>query len=70
MVANSHKKPMDHFHKKLLQPEALQESLETILQLLPPDAPLVITLSPVCHVRDTLVGYARSKSLLLVPIHE
>jgi hypothetical protein len=70
LVANCHKKPMDQFHKRLLRADEIQAALRGIRAILPASTPLIITLSPVRHVKDTLTGNAWSKSLLLTGIHE
>ncbi|WP_141731090.1 GSCFA domain-containing protein [Oligoflexus tunisiensis] len=69
-VANCHKQPLQLFHKRLLQAEEIRAALQDILNLLPRSSPLIISLSPVRHTRDTLIGNSLSKSLLLVHIHE
>jgi hypothetical protein len=53
-----------------LRSEEIQRALDDIRTILPASAPLIISLSPVRHTRDTMVGNALSKSLLLVGIHE
>jgi hypothetical protein len=70
IVANCHKQPADHFHKRLLTREEIQGALEDVLNVLPSASPLIVSLSPVRHTRDTMTGNALSKSLLLVAIHE
>jgi hypothetical protein len=70
LVANCHKQPADSFKKRLLSLEEIQGALEDILNVLPAGSPLIISLSPVRHTRDTMTGNALSKSLLLVAIHE
>jgi hypothetical protein len=69
-VANCHKQPLQLFHKRLLQTEEIRKALEDLLNLLPLSSPLIISLSPVRHTRDTLPGNSVSKSLLRVAIHE
>jgi hypothetical protein len=70
LVANCHKNPLDHFNKRLLRADEIQAALKGIRAILPASSPLIITLSPVRHVKDTLTGNAWSKSLLLTGIHE
>lgn len=70
LVANCHKRPADQFHKRLLRHEEILEALDAIVDALPGSASLIISLSPVRHTRDSMVGNALSKSLLLVAIHE
>jgi len=70
VVANCHKRPADQFDKRLLSSQEINEALENILGFLPDSSPLVISLSPVRHIRDSMVLNSLSKSLLLVQIHE
>jgi hypothetical protein len=70
IVANCHKAPLHRFEKRLLRHKEIIESFNDILSALPDSSPLIISLSPVRHSRDTMVGNALSKSLLLVAIHE
>ncbi|MDQ3230443.1 MAG: GSCFA domain-containing protein [Pseudobdellovibrionaceae bacterium] len=70
LVANCHKKPADQFEKRLLTGQEIQTALDEILHFLPTSSPLVVSLSPVRHKRDTMVLNSLSKSLLLVQIHE
>ncbi|HET9241066.1 MAG TPA: GSCFA domain-containing protein [Oligoflexus sp.] len=70
LVANCHKKPMDQFNKRLLRTDEIQAALKDIRATLPLPSPLIISLSPVRHVKDTLTGNAWSKSLLLTGIHD
>lgn len=69
-VANCHKRPADHFVKRLLGAEEIQAALTQILDILPPASPVFLSLSPVRHTRDTMVLNSLSKSMLLVQIHE
>jgi hypothetical protein len=70
LVANCHKKPADQFNKRLLRADEIQAALRDVRALIPASSPLIMTLSPVRHVKDTLTGNAWSKSLLLTAIHE
>jgi hypothetical protein len=70
LVANCHKKPLDHFHKRLLRAHEIQAAIKDIRAALPASLPLILTLSPVRHIKDTLMGNAWSKSLLFTGIHE
>lgn len=70
VVANCHKRPADYFHKRLLSAQEINEALEGILSFLPVASPLVISVSPVRHIRDSMIRNSLSKSLLLVQIHE
>lgn len=73
VVANCHKHPKNHFHKRILnQGEiltafyALQDSIKEING----DVQWVFTLSPVRHTKEGLVANNHSKSILLDSIHQ
>lgn len=70
LVANCHKMPSEQFNKRLLRADEIQAALKDIRAMIPASSPLIITLSPVRHIKDTLTGNAWSKSLLLTGIHE
>lgn len=73
IVANCHKVPNDQFEKKLLSPPEIHRSLEGIMQnilSINPDARIILTLSPVRHLRDGIIENQRSKSLLHATIQE
>lgn len=73
VVANCHKQPSNSFQKKLLTYnqcfEAIQDII-TLLRTLCPDVHIVITISPVRHLRDTLIQNNRSKSTLCLAVHD
>lgn len=69
IVANCHKLPASYFRRELLTPDEIREQLESILnQLLKfnPQLRLIITVSPVRHIRDGLVNNSASKAILRV----
>lgn len=72
-VANCHKIPAKHFEKKLL---AIQEIIEAYQQLLAilwqirPDLKIILTVSPVRHIKDTLPLNSVSKSILRLASHQ
>lgn len=64
MVANCHKMPRNTFERKMLSIEEIVEKYEKIIALLPSKVKVIITVSPVRHVRDTLQINSISKSIL------
>ncbi|MBD0777338.1 GSCFA domain-containing protein [Maribacter sp. ANRC-HE7] len=73
VVANCHKVPQKAFTKELLSIEDISESLEhTIDALLSvnPKVKIVMTISPVRHLKDGFVENQRSKAHLLSALHQ
>ena len=72
IVANCHKLPQQHFSKRLLSVEEIGESLTRIAQLLKqinPSMQLVITISPVRHIKDGFLENQVSKSQLFSALY-
>jgi hypothetical protein len=72
IVANCHKMPSALFEKKLLQLDEITESLQKLVNIClayNPDMHLILTVSPVRHIKDTLTLNQVSKSLLRVACH-
>ena len=72
IVANCHKLPQQHFSKRLLSAEEIGESLTRIAQLLKqinPSMQLVITISPVRHIKDGFLENQVSKSQLFSALY-
>ena len=72
IVANCHKLPQQHFFKRLLSIEEIGESLTRIAQLLKqinPSMQLVITISPVRHIKDGFLENQVSKSQLFSALY-
>lgn len=72
IVANCHKKPQQDFEKFLLTQKMIIESFERfyeILKKLNPDCHLILTVSPVRHIKDTLELNSVSKSILRLTCH-
>lgn len=72
IVANCHKLPAAHFEKVLSSPEELLASVKPLLQQLidaRPGLRVLVTVSPVRHIRDGLVQDRLSKSALLWLCH-
>ena len=73
LVANCHKIPQGAFDKTLLSLTDMQEafaSLQARLQVFNPSLRLLLTLSPVRHLKETLEGNSVSKALLRVLCHQ
>ena len=62
IVANCHKRPQHEFEKILLTPEQIIQSFEELKASI--KQKVIVTLSPVRHIRDTLELNAVSKSIL------
>lgn len=69
IVANNHKLPASAFEKGLLPLQEVTAALDNALSLLP-DTRVILTVSPVRHLRDGLVDNQRSKATLLLAAHE
>lgn len=71
-VANCHKASPDHFIKELVTAEqtvsALSEAIEQI-QFYNPSLFIVLTVSPVRHIRDGVIENNLSKAMLLQAVH-
>ena len=80
VVANCHKVPsrnletgLDNFDKKRLSIEEIVESFTDILNKInaqKTDIQIIITVSPIRHIRDGLIENQRSKSTLLLAVDE
>lgn len=72
-VANCHKIPQNKFEKRLLSVEEIVESLRKSIQiitLINPEIQVILTLSPVRHLKDGMLANSRSKAHLLTAIHQ
>jgi hypothetical protein len=72
VVANCHKMPSANFEKELLSESEIIKSFDrfySALRLLNPQAKIIITVSPVRHLKDTLELNAVSKSILRTSCH-
>ncbi len=71
VVANCHKMPDVHFGRELLTVENIVEEFQNLireLHLKNPELKIVITISPVRHLKDTAFGNQISKSTLFVAV--
>jgi GSCFA family len=72
-VANCHKAPAQHFRKRLMPPEEVLSTLDTMLHKLRvyhPGMQFLFTVSPVRHLREGLVENNRSKAVLIHCVHQ
>ncbi|RNI31002.1 GSCFA domain-containing protein [Rufibacter latericius] len=72
LVANCHKVPQKEFTKRLLSLEEIVQDTRQTLELLQshcPNQQVILTVSPVRHLKDTLPLNSVSKSLLRVAAH-
>ncbi len=73
IVNNCHKLPADCFERRLMTVEEIVSTLQPILQeikTIHPKIRVILTVSPVRHLRDGLVESKLSKSILLVAVHQ
>ena len=71
-VANNHRAPAQWFEKKLLEIEDIKATLSNTIQTLQdvnPFAHVLLTISPVRHIRDGVVDNNRSKARLIEAVH-
>lgn len=72
IVANCHKVPSSNFHKRLLNQDEIIgqfDKLHSYLESINPTLSIILTISPVRHVRDGLMENNRSKAILLDAVH-
>jgi hypothetical protein len=72
LVANCHKIPQKQFSKRLLSLQEITQDTQQTLELLHTHCPglqVILTVSPVRHLKDTLPLNSVSKSLLRVAAH-
>ncbi len=68
-VANCHQQPARLFHKEVSSLEAMTDAWEKLFPKLPPTLQILVTVSPVRHLKDGLEENSLSKSLLRVLAH-
>ena len=72
VVANCHKVPSKSFKKRFLKQEEITDQFEGLinhLRVINPDMQILLTVSPVRHIRDGLIENNRSKSILIDVVH-
>lgn len=72
-VTNCHKVPADRFKKRLLSVKEILADYEQLLSLLQKEVPqlqILLSLSPVRHIKDTIPANSASKAVLRLACHE
>jgi len=73
IVANCHKIPGNQFNKKFIQPDKIiheyQQLFDQLIEI-NPTIKIIITVSPVKHLKDGLIDNNISKSVLLLAAHQ
>jgi len=69
-VANCHKMPAQLFRKRLLSVEEIVKRFDSLQANLPTDCRIILTVSPVRHIKDTLPLNAVSKSVMRLAAHQ
>ena len=69
VVANCHHTPTNEFNKQLLSPEEIVEGFRGIYQSLNQVKNIILVVSPVMHLQDSLTLNAVSKSVLRLACH-
>jgi hypothetical protein len=72
-VNNCHKMPASNFYKELLSLETIRSSFQDLLlqlKTINPSLQIILTVSPVRHIKDTLELNAVSKSVLRLFCHQ
>ncbi|MBT8259049.1 MAG: GSCFA domain-containing protein [Bacteroidia bacterium] len=73
IVANCHKVPQKEFSKELLTVEEISESVDSIIKLIRlinKEIRVILTVSPVRHLKDGMIENSRSKAHLLAGVHQ
>ncbi len=70
VIANCHKQPAILFEKRLLTVSEIGKAVEKVLSGLSAKTQVVLTVSPVRHLKDTLEGSSVSKSTLRLAAHQ
>ncbi len=72
-VANCHKAPAYNFKKLLIKTQAIIDRLSYVIQELQffnPELNIILTISPVRHIKDGIVQNNHSKARLIEAVHE
>jgi len=72
IVANCHKAPAEYFKRRLLSLQETNDLVSEIIQLLKgfnPELNIILTISPVRHLREGFVENNRSKATLIHAVH-
>lgn len=72
IVANCHKVPQNQFEKELLTVETIEKSVQNTIgniRKVNPQCNITFTISPVRHIKDGFTENQRSKSNLIIAVH-
>lgn len=69
VVANCHRTPMNQFNKQLLSPEEIVAGFRGIFQSLNQVKNIILVVSPIMHLQDSITLNAVSKSVLRLACH-
>ncbi len=70
LVANCHKIPSKAFKKELLKIKEIKSAFTDLFNILPKNIEVILTVSPVRHLKDTLELNSVSKATLRLACHE
>lgn len=73
LVANCHKVQQSQFDKEILSVTTIKQSIQNtidVIRQVNPNATLLLTVSPVRHIKDGFVENQRSKAHLIAAIHD
>lgn len=73
IVANCHKAPSDWFNRRLLSVDEILNTFNTLIGKLlksNPQLHIILTISPVRHLREGLIDNNRSKAVLIQAVHQ
>lgn len=70
VVVSCHKQDSNLFRKELIRVEDIVKSYDDLMQGVLKDKNIIITISPIRHIRDTLIFNQTSKSTLLLAAYE
>ena len=73
IVANCHKVSQNQFNKIILSTEMIESSIQNTVELIlknNPDCQIIITVSPVRHLKDGFTGNTQSKAHLFAAVHK
>lgn len=73
VASNNHKAPSDWFQKRLMGPSEIMSIFEQLIQNLKafnPKLQILLTISPVRHLREGFIENNRSKAVLIQAVHQ
>lgn len=72
IVANCHKVPQNQFDKEIIAVEVIEKSIQNTIDLIEkvnPSCAIILTISPVRHIKDGFQENQRSKANLIAALH-